>query len=45
MEETHAMKWFLIYYRDLVVRYVLFFGFFLHFFICSKYDFHVDAEK
>ena len=41
MEESHIMKWLFIYRRDLVVYFV----FFLHFFISSKYDFYVDAER
>ena len=37
------MKWLFICPRDLVVYYV--FVRFLYFFISSKYDFHVDAER
>ena len=40
-KKVHAMQWELIYQKDLFVGNVNFF----HFFISSKYDFHVDAER
>ena len=40
----HALKF--IYCSDLVVCYVFpFLFFFVHVFISSKFDFHVDAER
>ena len=44
MEESTCHEWLFIYRRDLVVCYVFLVSF-LHFFISSKHDFHVDAER
>ena len=41
-KKVHAMKWLFIYRRDLVACYVFVF---FNFFISSKYDCHVDAER
>ena len=44
-KKVHAMKWLFIYRRELVVSYGVFILACLHFFISSKYDFHVDAVR
>ena len=43
-KKVHALKLLFIYRRDEVVCYVLSL-LFLHFFIGSKYEFHVNAER